>query len=83
MQVHMQNAENLSHEQMREFLSSSGIEFSGGGRAEIYAWTERVLIAQEYGRQRKKERGLIRAFAEKATGMSASQMTRLIRGYLG
>lgn len=40
------------------------------------------MIAQEYGRQRKKERGLIRAFAEKATGMSASQMTRLIRSYL-
>jgi transposase InsO family protein len=82
MQVHMQNAENLSPEQMREFLNSSGMEFTGRGRAEIYAWTERVLIAQEFGRQGKRERGLIRAFAEKATGKSPSQMTRLIRSYL-
>lgn len=78
----MQNAENLSPEQMREFLNSSGIEFSGGGRAEVYAWTEGVLIGQEFGRQGKKARGLIRAFAEKATGKSPSQMTRLIRSYL-
>jgi transposase InsO family protein len=82
MQVHMQNAENLSPEQMQEFLNSSGIEFSGGARAEVYGWIERVLIAQEFGRQGKKERGLIRAFAEKATGKSTSQMTRLIRSYL-
>jgi transposase InsO family protein len=82
MQVHMQNAENLSPEQMREFLNSSGIEFSGGGRAEVYAWTQGVLIGQEFGRQGKKARGLIRAFAEKATGKSPSQMTRLIRSYL-
>src|SRR5258706_11328693 len=82
MQVHMQNAENLSPEQMREFLNSSGMEFTGRGRAEIYAWTERVLIAQEFGRRGKRERGLIRAFAEKATGKSPSQMTRLIRSYL-
>ena len=78
----MQNAEKLSPEQMREFLNSSGIEFSGGGRAEVYAWTEGVLIGQEFGRQGKKARGLIRAFAEKATGKSPSQMTRLIRSYL-
>jgi transposase InsO family protein len=79
----MQNAENLSQEQIREFLESSGgIEFGGGGRSEVYAWTERVLVAQEFGRQGKKERGLIRANVEKVMGLSRSQMTRLIRTYL-
>ena len=79
----MRNAENLSPEEIREFLeSSTGIEFTGGGRAEIYAWTERVLIAQEFGPRGKKERGVIRAYAEKMTGLSTSQMTRLIRSYL-
>ena len=79
----MQNAENLSQEQIREFLESSGgIEFGGGGRSEVYAWTERVLVAQEFGRQGKKERGLIRAYVEKVMGLSRSQMTRLIRTYL-
>src|SRR5882757_1192214 len=83
MQVHMQNAENLSPEQIREFLESSAeIEFGGGGRWEVYAWTERVLVAQEFGCQGKKERGVIRAYMEKITGLSRSQMTRLIRIYL-
>jgi len=83
MQVHMQNAENLSPEQIREFLQSSAeIEFGGGGRSEVYAWTERVLVAQEFGCQGKKERGVIRAYMEKITGFSTSQMTRLIRIYL-
>ena len=79
----MQNAENLSQEQIREFLeSSTGIDFGGGGRSEMYAWTERVLVAQEFGCQGKKERGLIRAYVEKVMGLSRSQMTRLIRTYL-
>jgi transposase InsO family protein len=79
----MQNAENLSHEQIREFLRSSRkIEFAGCRRAEVYAWVERTLAAQGYGSLGKTERGLIRAYAEKVTGLSASQMTRLIRAYL-
>src|SRR3974390_2043174 len=79
----MQNAEHLSHEQVREFLRSSReIEFTGCRRAEIYAWIERTLMAQRYGSLGKSERGLIRAYAEKVTGLSVSQMTRLIRAYL-
>src|SRR5713226_5394501 len=83
MQVHMQNAENLNQEQIREFLqSSAAIEFGGGGRTEVYAWTQRVLVAQEFGRHGKKERGVIRAYVKKITGISTSQLTRLIRTYL-
>jgi transposase InsO family protein len=83
MQLQMQNAEQLSREQIRDFLDSSGgIEFAGQNRAEVYAWTERVLVAQEFGRLGKKERGLVRAYVGKVTGLSISQLTRLIRGYL-
>ena len=79
----MRNAEYLNPEQIREFLeSSTGIEFAGGGRAEIYAWTERVLVAQEFVLRGKKERGAIRAYVQKITGVSTSQMTRLMRSYL-
>ena len=78
----MYNAEGLSPDQIREFLqSSSGIAFDGNGRKEVYAWTERVLIAQEFASRIKKERGLIRAYLRKMTGLSASQMTRLVRSY--
>ena len=79
----MQNAESLSQEQIREFLrSSGGMDFRACGRAEIYAWTERVLVAQEFAGLRKKQRGVVRAYLEKMTGRSSSQMTRWIRTYL-
>jgi transposase InsO family protein len=79
----MWNAESLSREQIREFLSSSEpIAFAGCGRKERYAWVERVLAAQRYGELSKRERGVVRAYVEKVTGMSASQVTRLIRAFL-
>jgi transposase InsO family protein len=83
MQLMMQNAEHLNQEQIQEFLESSAeIEFAGRGRAEIYAWTERVVVAQEFARLSRKERGLIRAYIGKMTGLSPAQITRLIRMYL-
>ncbi len=79
----MWNAESLSREQIREFLESSEpIEFAGCGRNEKYGWIERVLKAQRYGELGKRERGVVRAYVEKVTGMSASQTTRLIRAFL-
>ena len=79
----MWNAESLSREQIREFLKSSqGIEFAGCGRNEKYPWVEGVLKAQDYGKLTKGERGVVRAYVEKVTGMSTSQTTRLIRAFL-
>jgi transposase InsO family protein len=79
----MWNAESLSREQIREFLQSSQpIEFAGCGREEKYAFVERVLAAQNYGELSKGERGVVRGYMEKVTGMSASQTTRLIRAFL-
>jgi transposase InsO family protein len=79
----MWNAESLSREQIREFLQSSQeIEFAGCGRKEKYAWVERVLGAQKYGELSKGERGVVRAYVEKVTGMSVAQTTRLIRKFL-
>jgi hypothetical protein len=79
----MWNVESLSREQIREFLESSQpIEFGGCGRNEKYAWVERVLGAHNYGELGKRERGVVRAYVEKVTGMSAAQTTRLIRGFL-
>jgi len=78
----MQNAEELPPEQISEFLKASdGIEFSGHNRAERYGWTQRVLVAQEYAGQSKKQRGRIRAYIAKVSGLSLPQVTRLIRMY--
>jgi hypothetical protein len=79
----MRNAESLSREQIREFLKSSQpIEFAGCGRDEKYAWVEGVLGVQNYAALGKLERGVVRAYVEKVTGMSAAQTTRLIHAFL-
>lgn len=83
MNVQMQNAESLSQGQIQQFLESSGeIDFVGQERAEVYAWVQQVLVSQEFGGMKKKERGRVRAYLEKVTGRSAAQLTRLIRKYL-
>jgi len=78
----MQNAEALTGQQIDEFLTGSeGIAFTGESRAAIYGWTERLLVAQEFLGQGKKQRGAIRRYASKVTGLSLPQITRLIRSY--
>jgi len=79
----MRNAENLTHSQIAEFLGASKtIEFAGHSRAEVYGWVEKTLVAQEYARQSKKGRGIIRAYLSKVTGLSLPQITRLVRAYM-
>ena len=41
-----------------------------------------MLCEQEYGRQGKASRGLLRRYIEKITGMSRAQVTRLIGRYM-
>jgi hypothetical protein len=82
MQIRMQNTEALTGEQIREFLrGSETIEFRGQNRADLYGWVQRVLVAQEYATQGKKQRGAVRAYLAKMTGLSLAQVTRLIRRY--
>src|SRR6266436_6021014 len=79
----MRNAESLTAEQISEFWKASGgIEFTGQSRAEIYTWTERMLMQQEYSGQSRKQRGAIRAYLSKVTGRSLAQITRLVRAYV-
>jgi transposase InsO family protein len=78
----MQNAERLTQEQIQEFLrGSQAIDFAGQNRAERYEFVQRVLVGQEYARQSKKQRGAIRAYMSKVTGLSLPQLSRLIRQY--
>jgi len=78
----MQNAAMLTQEQIQAFLKGSRtIEFEGQNRAELYNFVQRTLVGQEYARQGKKQRGAIRAYLSKVTGLSLPQMTRLIRKY--
>ena len=78
----MEHVESLSPEQMGEFLRASEVvRFAGLSRLEVYAWVQEMLLGQEYFRQGKKQRGLIRAYLSKVSGRSLPQLTRLIRQY--
>ena len=79
----MQEAEKLSLEEIRRFVEASeAIQFAGKNREQVYGWIERVLCQQQYARQGRAARGLLRRYIEKMTGMSRAQVTRLIGRYL-
>ena len=72
----------MSIDELKAFLTSSNVlTFKGNSREETYAWIERTLCAYGYLSRHRSEKGLIRAYMQKITGMSASQLTRLIRQF--
>ena len=80
----MENAEALTREQIQGVPERQrGDRIQQSNRAELYGWVRQVLVAQEYASQGKKERGSVRAYIGKVTGMSQPQLTRLIRQYRG
>src|ERR1039458_3344286 len=83
MHVHMRTAETLNPDQISQFLAlGETIEFAGQSRAERYAFAQQLLVAQEYARQGKKQRGAIRAYLSKMTGLGVAQTARLIQMYI-
>ena len=75
-------SEKLSLVEMEAFLSASErVVFAGEGRAEMYRWAERLLCYQEYLTQKRRAKGLIRAYLERMSGLSRAQCTRLIGQY--
>jgi hypothetical protein len=78
----MKNGERLSLEQIRAFLGASGeVGFKAANRRELYEWTERTLCAQEYASLGRSDKGLVRRYLAKVTGLSRAQVTRLIGKY--
>jgi transposase len=78
----MHEAEKLSLDQIEAFLNASEeIRFEGENREQVYGWVEQVLRQQQYPKQGRKARGLVRRYLEKMTGLSRAQVTRLIARY--
>jgi hypothetical protein len=72
----------MSLEGIRAFLAASEpVQFAGQKREEIYRWVEQTLREQDYQRLGRSERGLVRQYVGKMTGLSRAQVTRLIRIY--
>jgi transposase InsO family protein len=72
----------VSLEQIRAFLAGSGeVRFSGVRRAEVYAWVERTLARRRYAGLGRADKGVVRQYVARMTGLSRAQVTRLIAGY--
>ena len=75
----MQEIENPSPEQITTFLESSQeFHFHAEGRADLYAWMDRTLRQQNYPKLSRDQKGLVRRYVKKMTGLSQAQVTRLI-----
>jgi hypothetical protein len=79
----MDDSETTSLEQIRAFLAGSEeVRFDGQRRGEVYAWTERTLVRHRYTSLNRMEKGLLRRYIARMTGLSRAQVTRLIAGYV-
>ena len=79
----MQAGERLSLEEIRAFLEASdGLGFKGRVRKEVYEWVNQTLRQIRYQDLKRSERGLVRRYICKMTGLSRAQTTRLLGFYL-
>lgn len=83
MTITMQNAERLTLTEMRQFVEGSGtVRFTAKGREAVYGFIERVLNAQQYRRLGRANKGIVRRYLMKMTGLSRAQVTRLISSWI-
>src|SRR5207247_10507567 len=79
MNIIMQNIERLTLDEIREFVEGSRtIGFTAHMREAVYEFIERVLKSQQYRRLSRGQKGIVRRFLVKMTGLSRAQLTRWI-----
>ena len=72
----------LSLEQIRALLEASDeVQYKARDREEMYNWVNRTLRQQEYGLIKWDDKGLVRSYLRKMTGLSRAQVTRLIHTF--
>jgi hypothetical protein len=78
----MDDSQTTSLEQIRAFLACSEEgRFAGAKTDEVYRWVEQTLVRHEYASLRQPEKGLMRRYIARMTGLSRAQVRRLITGY--
>jgi transposase InsO family protein len=81
--IDMRDGEKASLEQIRAFLNASQeVKFEGWNRKEVYVWVTGLLRHHHYGRLGRADRGVVKQYLEKMTGLGRAQMTRLVGRYL-
>lgn len=79
MIVNMTDSHIFSITQIKEFLKiDSGIKFRAVSKEEKYKWIQDVLTKFRYFSLRKRDRGIVREYIIRMTGLSQSQLTRII-----
>ena len=80
MIVTLQTERITTLEEVRAFVEGNGpVDFELVDRESAYGFVRRTLVRFRYHAQGKSAKGLLRAFLGKATGLSRSQLARLIR----
>ena len=80
MTLTMQNAERLTLTEMQEFIEGSrAVQWRACGREAVYDFLRRVLEAHQYCRLSKAQKGIVRRFLLRLSGLSRAQLTRLVR----
>src|SRR5690348_7066884 len=83
MTISMQNLERLSLVGMEEFVQGSrALRIAAEGQPATSSFVERLLQAQGLRRLSRSQRGIVRDFLRKVTGLSRAQVSRLIRQWM-
>jgi hypothetical protein len=81
--IKVENKRELSGEEIRALLKGTDeVGFVGQEREAVYRWVNETLRQQRFEQQGRTARGLVRQYLGKGTGLSRSQVTRLITQYL-
>jgi hypothetical protein len=83
MTIRMDNLERLTLAEMQEFVANNQqVHCAAVEKEAAYGFIERVLQAQQYRRRSKGQKGSVRRFLVKISGLSRAQLTRLIRRWM-
>src|SRR5260370_24589875 len=79
MNIAMEKTERVALGEIREFVEGSrAIGFAAPKGQAVYEFIERVLKSQQYRRINRGQKGIVRRFLAKMTGLSRAQLTRWI-----
>lgn len=83
MTIRMENWERLNLAEMEAFVASNRkLRFTAKTGEVAYGLIERVLTEQGYGRLSKGQKGIVRRYLARITGLSRAQVTRLIQRWV-
>lgn len=79
MTITMNNTRSINIQEMKQVLDSTdAISFQATNNTEMYRWIEATLRENRYLKLKKKQRGIVRRYVMKMTGLKKSQATKLI-----